>query len=75
MNPPPQIGDWFRVYSKHIAAAGKVLKINRVNLAYESAYEVGNVRETQTLKLPLHHWQDAKIIRNGKLINPTITIP
>lgn len=75
MTITPKPGDWFRVYNRHISASGKVLKVNRVNLVYESRYQVGNVDEIQTLKLPLCYWSDAKVIRDGKLLNPTIPIP
>lgn len=74
MNPAPKPGDWFKIYNRQISAQGKVLKVNRVNLVYESRYQVGNVDEIQTLKLPLCYWSDAKVIRGGKLLNPTVPL-
>ena len=60
-NPTPKPGDYFRIYTRRLATQGTVKKVNRVNLIYETVYEVGNVRQVMTLKLPLSQWANAQI--------------
>jgi hypothetical protein len=61
MNPPPKPGDHFQISTARLATYSTVKKVNRVNLVYETMYEVGNVHQEMTLKLPLSEWANAQI--------------